>query len=381
MITTLSLLLLSMLTMMSGTAIVASLPLMSEHFAHIPRIDLYVKLLLTMPALMVALISPISGIIIDRFGRLLSVYLGLTLFVLGGTLGYLIDDFWIILAGRAVMGVGVAFLMTATTTLIGDYFQDQERHKFMGYQSAFNGLGGIIFISGGGFLAALSWKHPFLIYFLPVLFVPFLLKGLYEPQKVSHHSEMDVRVFDKQFWVLYLSAFFMMNLFYLLPTQIPFLLSNHYGQSPAQVGMMIAFAMGISALSAMQYKRLRTWLTVPCIFAILFVLFGTGLFILSQSHTMPGFYTGAFFNGLGMGLMMVNVNAWMLESAPPKLRGRISGMTVSFMFLGQFTSPIIFEPIIAYSSVPLLLMFVAALSLFIGIILALIFRKQLTKRI
>ncbi len=377
-----ALLLLTMLTMMSGTAIVASLPLMSAHFATIDNIELLSKLLLTLPALMVAIFSPLSGYIIDTTGRLRSVYIGLLLFVVGGALGFFVENFWFILAGRAIMGVGVAFLMTASTALIGDYFQGESRHKFMGLQSAFNGIGGIIFISGGGFLAAISWKHPFLIYLLPLLFLPILFKGLYEPAKVKHHSdEIDARLFEKRFIVIYLAAFGMMNLFYILPTQVPFLLSNHYDQSPAQVGTMIAFAMFMSALAAMQYKRLRSLINVKAIFGLLFVLFGIGVTIMSQAHSMTVFYVGAMFNGLGMGMMMVNLNAWMLESAPEKLRGRITGMTVSFIFLGQFTSPIFSQTIIALWDLPTLFLFLGVASIFLGLFLGLFRRGHHAKKL
>jgi len=43
----------------------------------------------------------------------------------------------------------------------------------------------------------------------------------------------------------------------------------------------------------------------------------------------------------------VNINAWLLSLVPPHRRGRAVGMLTMSFFLGQFFSPIVFQPIVA----------------------------------
>ena len=46
----------------------------------------------------------------------------IVLFVLGGASGLLLDNLYAVLAGRVLLGVGLAGVMTSATTLIADYY-------------------------------------------------------------------------------------------------------------------------------------------------------------------------------------------------------------------------------------------------------------------
>ena len=66
----LTLLLVSSLTVMSIITISPALPQMVVAFNEVENVALLVKLVLTIPALMIAIFSPITGRLIDRYGRL-----------------------------------------------------------------------------------------------------------------------------------------------------------------------------------------------------------------------------------------------------------------------------------------------------------------------
>ncbi len=87
------------------------------------------------------------GALIDRFGRLKLMLSSLILYGLAGTSGYFMNDLYSILVGRALLGIGVAGVMTTTITLIADYFEGTERNAFMGLQGAFVALGGVISVT------------------------------------------------------------------------------------------------------------------------------------------------------------------------------------------------------------------------------------------
>ncbi len=340
-----SLLLIATMGVMSGITIVSSLPLISKTFAHIEHIEFLSKLMLTLPSIIIALLAPLAGILVDKFGRLKPLYIGMFLFVIGGSSGFYLDNFYLILLGRAILGVAVALLMTSSTALIADYFNEDTRYKFMSLQGMWVALGGIVFITAGGFLAQIHWSYPFVIYTIPLLFLPLMYISLYEPI-VEKHSSIALDT-DIKLWKVYLTAYFSMVLFYMLPTQLPYLIINTMNGEPSTIGFVIATAMIFNALTAKQYAKLKKRFTYMQIYLITFVFFGTGLFIISQAESIQQLFYSTVFIGIGFGLIFVNTNSWFLSNVPANKRGKASGVLASSFFLGQFSSPLLFQPIVA----------------------------------
>jgi MFS family permease len=363
----LSLLLLATLGVMSGIAIVASLPNISKEFTNIPDIEFLSKLMLTVPSIIIAFFAPISGWIVDRYGRLKPLYIGFFLFIIGGSSGLYLDNFYAILAGRAVLGVAVALLMTSSTALIGDYFDEEERHRFMSLQGMTVGLGGIVFITLGGFLAQVHWSYPFAIYLIPLLFFPILYKNLYEP-KVTKHLVGEGEV-PEALWPVYLTAFFSMVIFYMMPTQLPFLIINKLGGEPLSVGLVISTAMLFNAFTSRQYAKVKKRFSFLHIYMFTFIFFGIGLFIISKASSIGDIYFSTLFIGMGFGLILVNTNAWFLSKVHASKRGRASGILASSFFLGQFASPLIFKPVVDEYGIQGLFFLISMVSLSISLVI------------
>ncbi len=324
-----SLLLVATLGVMSGITVVSSLPLISHTFSDIPHIEFLSKLMLTIPSIIIALFAPFAGHIVDKWGRLKPLYFGILLFILGGSSGFYLHDFYVILVGRAVLGFAVALIMTSSTALIGDYFDEKARHKFMSKQGLAVGIGGIIFITSGGLLAQIHWSYPFAIYLLPILFLPFIAKSLYEPEKHKHSSGPEL---EAKLLPVYITAFFVMVLFYMLPTQLPYLIVNTLGGKPQTVGFVIATAMTFNALTSMQYAKIKARLSYMQIYAATFLLFGTGLFFISQASSIGQLFFATTPIGMAFGLLLVNTNAWFLSQVSARKRGKAAGLTYFQLF-------------------------------------------------
>ncbi|HFU73960.1 MAG TPA: MFS transporter [Helicobacteraceae bacterium] len=363
-----ALLLLASMGVMSGIAIVATLPLIAHNFNDINNIDFLSKLLLTIPSIMIALFAPIAGIIVDKIGRLKPLYFGIIFFIIGGSSGFYLDNFYLILLGRALLGLAVAFIMTTSVALVGDYFDEKNRQKFMSLQGMAVGFGGIVFIISGGFLAQIGWHYPFLIYALPLLFIPLFLFALKEPKR-ELPTPQEGETLAPRLLPVYLTGFFSMLLFYMLPTQMPYLVINELGGTPSSVGFFIAFAMFVNALVAKQYHHLKARLSFRAIFVIIYLFFGTGLLIISWVNAPNQLYAASLFMGVGFGLVLVNINVWLLSLVPAHRRGRAVGILTSSFFLVQFFSPIIFEPIVIYMGIQNLFFVIGLLSFFIAFIL------------
>jgi MFS family permease len=133
----------SSLTVMAGATIAPSLPELARHFADLPDAELLSRLVLTIPALAIAVMAPLAGYIIDRFGRRRMLIGGIIVYAIAGASGLWLDTLGAILVGRVVLGATIGAVMTTSITLISDYFVGPARERFMGLQTACMGLGGV----------------------------------------------------------------------------------------------------------------------------------------------------------------------------------------------------------------------------------------------
>lgn len=115
-----------------------------------------------------ALLLP-AGAIGDRFGRKRALLLGLLIFAVGSLVGGIATGAGQIIVGRVISGVGAAFIMPATLSLITTIFPPQERSKAIVLWAGFAGAGGALGpIVSGALLEAYWWGSAFLVN-LPVI--------------------------------------------------------------------------------------------------------------------------------------------------------------------------------------------------------------------
>lgn len=332
--------------MMAAAIIAPSLPDIALEFQDFPQVELLSKLILSIPALFIALIAPFAGNYIDQFGRLRLLYIGLIGYAIGGTSGYFLNDLYLILSGRMLLGVSIGIIMTIAATLIGDYFEGESRRKFVGYQSAFIGLAGVIFMSLGGFLATLHWRIPFLIYLFSLLLIPLIFLFLKEPQSHLATDRESLPSPHRLLKVLFPIGTAVMILFYLMPTQLPFLLEAIGLPAPSYSGNALAVnALGI-VFSSFFYSHIKKRFSFLQVAGTALLMMGAGYFLTGSSMAFWTILASVFLAGLGLGLFIANLNFWVLELSPHQIRGKNMGILTACLFSGQFLSPIIAEPIV-----------------------------------
>jgi MFS family permease len=77
----------------------------------------------------------VGGALGDRLGRLRTFRLGLMLLIVGAGItfaGGLLNQFWILMAGRALQGIGAAFSIPASTAILLDVYPQVERGAAQG---------------------------------------------------------------------------------------------------------------------------------------------------------------------------------------------------------------------------------------------------------
>ena len=376
-LTILTMLLLAMTTSMSNVAIVTTLPHLKEYFTNINNIEFYSRLMLTLPSLVIALLAPILGHFIFSFGKKRSLLIALFFFSFFGTAGLYLNSIESLLASRALFGLCVATLMIVSTSLVGDYFKEHDRHKFMGYQSAFMAIGGVFFVVGGGFLSDINWRFPFGIYFIGLVLLPFVILFLKEKKIESTQEELSIDI-GKNMLVVYFLAFIYMLLFFILPTQIPFLLIEKFEASGKMAGTVIATAFFCNALGAIAFSKLKKYLNFIAIYLIGITLMALGFSLVGVINHIYFFFITSPFLGFAGGIMMTNATAWMLSKTSHEKRVKSSGYFTSAIFLGQFLSPIVFHPFLDFLEIQDFFLYIG-LSLFFVSFIAFVFLRFKTK--
>jgi EmrB/QacA subfamily drug resistance transporter len=114
----------------------------------------------------------------DRFGRRGALQLGLVIFGLGSVASAFADSSTQLITTRACMGVGGAFIMPATLSIITNVFPGPERGKAIGFWAATAGLASVLGpVTAGFLLAHFYWGSVFLIN-VPVVIIG-LLAGFF----------------------------------------------------------------------------------------------------------------------------------------------------------------------------------------------------------
>jgi len=343
-----------------------------------------------------ALLIP-AGALGDRYGRRLSLLAGLGVFALGSLAAAFAPNAGVLIADRVLMGLGAAFVMPATLSILNAVFPPRERPQAIAAWSAVAGVGVIIGPTLGGLLLShFSWGSVFLVN-VPIVVVAlagvlWVVPETAEPGKRSldvigtlliggalvaivdaiieapargwtgtgtlaeaavglvtlalfvrrelrvEHPLIDLRIFSSRV-LLAASGSVTVTFFALFGSLFVFTqyLQLVHGYSPLSAGLRalpFAFATGIaSPLSPVLAKRFGT----RSIVATGLALMGLGLLDLSTVQVGTGYPAMALavaIMGAGMGLVMAPASSAIMTTVPAHQAGAGSAVNDTIREVG-----------------------------------------------
>lgn len=338
----------SSLTIMGSVMIAAMIPKMALEFANkTPNFNFLLAIVIAGPALTIALFSPFVGWIIDRFGRKVILILATLFYCLFGALPALLSDFTYIAISRLIFGLTEAMIMVACSTLIADYWKENQRSKLVNFQVIAIGIVGAVFFTLGGMLGEQGWRIPFYLYLLPLLLIPFMIRFLWEPVRIKHDltiEEIDHIQTKTQIRTLVsndLLIIFCMILAFIMPIQAPILLSQMGVQSTTLMGLSAGLGLLSSLVGSILWTPLRINFNFLGTNAILMILAALGLYLLIHADDYKHVLVAVFFHGVAVGLMVPNMMLPVMNAVNRKHRGKALGLFTSCLYFGQFLSPIL----------------------------------------
>ncbi len=218
-----SILSISLLTVMASAAISPALAKIRQAF---PGTDItLIKLVLTLPSLLIIPFSLLGGWLASRMQKKTILLVGLVIYFLGGVGGGFAKSITQLLVIRGIFGIGVGLIIPLSISLIADFYEKQERAKMMGLSGSVSHFGGVVFLLLSGWLACMSWRYAFGVYGLSALIMVTVFFWLPEPPVKQAAGSAKVALPWQIYWCAFIGSL-MMVAFYAAPTNLAMFIEN-----------------------------------------------------------------------------------------------------------------------------------------------------------
>lgn len=325
---------LSILLSSLGSSIAnVGLPTLAQAFhASFPQVQgIVLAYLLAITALSVSV-----GWLGDRLGRRRLLLAGLALFTLASVLCSLAPTLGLLIAARAVQGVGAAIMMALTTALVGETVPREKTGRAMGLLGTSSAVGTALGPSLGGVLISeLGWRAIFLIN-VPLGLLTLLLAQRYLPVE---DRAMAARVATPLFRrALFRNPVRNVGLVancvvaaVLMATMVvgPFYLVRTLGLEMAVVGAVVSVGPIVAALSGIPAGRLVDRLGAPRMTSagLAGIAVGAGaLALLPTRAGVVGYVVAIAIITAGYALFQAANNTAVMAESRPDQRGVMAGL-------------------------------------------------------
>ena len=332
----------SLLTVMAGAAIAPALGIIKVHFSEVPA--MLVQFIISMPALLI-IITNLFFLSLSRVLRTRAIATtGLLLYVVAGAGCFFVDNIYLLLAMRALLGVSVGLIMPLSTGLLAYYFPPEQQAQLMGLSAAMNQMGGVVATLLAGLLATIEWNYAFLVYLLGL--IALVMVWLWLPDEQLDSANKRGVPFQPRQLLKYhpsvIGMLLLMTIFFVFPTNFAIVASQQLALSTEvitaiMVGLdVVAFFVGLSFGGLMNRFRLGIKYFAPLLF-----LLGYAFYLVpSVSMTV----LGSVFIGMANGVGVPYLNTIASIKGGKNSATTVMPLLSAALYLGQFISPLIVIP-------------------------------------
>ena len=327
----------SLLTVMAGAAIAPALGVISKHFAG--QSPLLIQLIVSLPALFIILTNLVFPLLCRLMKTRTLALSGLLLYVVAGAGAFFVDNIWVLLVFRALMGVSVGMIMPLSTGLLAYYFPPEEQAGLMGLSAAMNQMGGVVATFLAGLLASISWNYAFLVYLLG-LFAMILVALFLPDERLSGRGGVSLSLL-KRFHPSVVGMFLVMVLFFIYPTNFALTASgslSEMGVTLVMVGLdIVAFLVGLVFGALMKRFAPQMKYVAP-------LGFMAGYLCLAAGGGLVWLLLGSVLIGIANGIGVPYLNTIGSVKAGKEAATTVMPLLSAALYLGQFLSPLIVSP-------------------------------------
>jgi ACDE family multidrug resistance protein len=306
-----------------------------------------VGLLITVFTLPGIVMTPLLGVLSDRYGRKKILVPALLLFGIAGGACAFARDFNVLLALRFFQGMGAAALGTLNVTVIGDIYDGRERSSALGYNSSVLSAGTASYPAIGGLLATFGWFYPFA---LPLAAIPIAIVVLFslhnpEPRNDDRLGDYFGSVWEnlhdrEVFGLIGASLLTFIVLFGPQISYLPILMNARFDAPSYVIGAVLSSASVTTALTSTQLGRLTRRFSEKGLLKVAFVLYAIALIVVAFTPSLPLLVLPAVLFGVAQGINLPNVFSLLNAHAPTENRGAFMATNGMSLRAGQTIGPL-----------------------------------------
>jgi MFS family permease len=387
--TGLSLILPVALSTMGAVLLAPIVPKLFEQFHDVPNANYWVPALLSVPALCIALFSPLVGALADRVGRRRLLIASMIVYSFCGMAPLVLDNFNALFASRIGVGICEAVVMTCSTALIGDCFAPAERDRWLGSQAATASITAFCMFPLAGKLGDLwGWRGPFLIYGSGLLFLIGVLLFTREPKRSEAFG------LDESFVASSPSGAFPWRhmltvcvitvvggvMFYILQFQMASAMKALGVSNATNTGLLISIASLGVPVGAIGFGYIKRWLSIRSLLLIEFTMMAIGFYGMCKATSPLVFIVPGIINQIGAGLMLPTLLTWGMQPLTFENRARGTGIWQGTFAVAQFLSTLAFSFVMARVSDLQAAFGVFAAVAAVSVVMLLVFSRFITSR-
>lgn len=332
-------------TTLAFTTVVPALQKIAEHFQGQGDSILGAQFVVTMAPAGMAVAGLFAGWIVARWDLRKSLFFGLGLTAITGLSQLVLDNFFVLLVSRFLLGASVVTVDIALTTILAAEFAGKTRSRLIGFRQAISSTGTVSTMLLAGWLVQnYGWRSPAWMFVVPVVMLVLSLIAFDRPIAAARQMAASEKFSVWQLWPIYLLSL-LFSMAHTMPSfQMPFLLKEIGVTDAVLISRVPALSAFISIMAAgafaFVYGRAQR---MTLVFAA--TLMGLGFIGVGNSTTYTMILIFIVIEGSGAGWNMPFFQNRLLDRVSPLQRSQAMGLLSSSLFLGHFLNPILTAPL------------------------------------
>ncbi len=305
----------------------------------------FIQMVVTLPTLAIVLISPIYGWLSNKIQPRKVIIFGLGLFIFAGTFPVFLNNIYLIMLCRLLLGCGSGITITASLAIIPVFFEGEKRDSMVGFNTAMGSIGCIFMQMMGGYFCEINWHYSFLSYLIglfSLIMVVFFLPDIpmSNPKQIENENKRINTGVPKAVYGMAILFAVGMTFITFLSTNISIMVEGEKIGNAANTGIALSLYTVGSAVSSSLFGKLKKYIGIYVI-PLGWILTAVGYFAVSGVYTVQGVYGSILLSGLGMGIVVSSYFRRVSEiTALPYVAFSVS-MIATANGLGNFIHPTI----------------------------------------